>query len=44
MTDLLHHAVSVLGVTGLAGLWGIKALLGYVAFRRVAQRRSRVRG
>jgi hypothetical protein len=44
MADLLNHAVSAVGLAGLAAIWGVKMLLGAFVLRIVKRRRLRVKG
>jgi len=44
MAELLHHAVSAVGLAGLAAIWSVKMLLGVYVLRIVKRRRLRVRG
>ncbi|ARE81728.1 NADH dehydrogenase subunit J [Roseovarius sp. EC-HK134] len=44
MADLLHHAVSALGLAGLAAIWSVKMVLGFFILRIMKRRRLRVRG
>jgi hypothetical protein len=44
MAELLHHAVSAVGLAGLAAIWSVKMLLSVYVLRIVKRRRLRVRG